>query len=63
MHEHISITLKLFLDFFFLAVLCHYFPFESFHYLSEAYKKDGDRFFTRTCRYETKGIGVKLKES
>ncbi|KAJ7425544.1 hypothetical protein WISP_23069 [Willisornis vidua] len=34
-----------------------------FQYLKGAYKKDGERFFTRACSDRTRGNGVKLKES
>ncbi|KAK4827175.1 hypothetical protein QYF61_015137 [Mycteria americana] len=33
-----------------------------FHYLKEAYKKDGGRLFTKDCSDRTRGSGFKLKE-
>ena len=35
---------------------------EAFQYLKGAYKKDGDRLFSRACSNRTRGNGVKLKE-
>ena len=34
----------------------------AFQYLKGPYKKDGDRVFSRACRYRTRGNGFKLKE-
>ena len=34
----------------------------SFQYIKGAYKKDGERLFTRTCSNGTRGDGFKLKE-
>jgi len=34
----------------------------AFQYLQGAYKKHGDRHFTRTCHDRTKGSGFKPKE-
>ncbi|KFQ58259.1 hypothetical protein N334_03830, partial [Pelecanus crispus] len=34
----------------------------AFQYLKEAYKKDGDRLFSRACCNRTRGNGCKLKE-
>jgi len=34
----------------------------AFQYLKEAYKKDGDRLFSRACCSRTRGNGFKLKE-
>ena len=34
----------------------------AFQYLKGAYKKDGDRLFSRACCYRTWGNGFKLKE-
>ena len=33
-----------------------------FQYLRGAYKKDGDRLFSRVCSHRTRGNGFKLKE-
>jgi len=35
---------------------------EAFQYLTEAFKKDGDRLFSRACCDRTSGNGFKLKE-
>ena len=35
----------------------------AFQYLKGAYKKDGDRLFSRACCDRTRGKGFKLKES
>ncbi|KAK4822271.1 hypothetical protein QYF61_012346 [Mycteria americana] len=35
---------------------------ETFQYLKGAYKKDGDRLFSRDCCDRTRGNGFKLKE-
>ena len=34
----------------------------AFHYLKGAYKKDGDRIFSRACCNRTRGNGFKLRE-
>ena len=34
----------------------------AFHYLKGAYKKDGDRFFSRACCNRRRGNGFKLKK-
>ena len=34
----------------------------AFQYLKGAYKKDGDRLFSRACSDRTRGNGFKLKE-
>jgi len=34
----------------------------AFWYLKEAYKKDGDKLFSRACSDRTRGNGLKLKE-
>jgi len=34
----------------------------AFQYLQGAYKKDGDRLFSRACSNRTRGNGFKLKE-
>ena len=34
----------------------------AFQYLKGAYKKDGDRLFSRACCNRTRGNGFKLKE-
>jgi len=34
----------------------------AFQYLKGAYKKDGERLFTRACSDKTRGNGFKLKE-
>jgi len=34
----------------------------AFQYLKEAYRKDGEGLFTRTCSDRTRGNGFKLKE-
>ena len=34
----------------------------AFQYLKGAYKKDGDRLFSRVCCNRTRGNGFKLKE-
>jgi len=34
----------------------------AFQYLKRAYKKDGDRLFSRACCDRTRGNGFKLKE-
>ena len=36
--------------------------FEAFQYLKWAYKKDGDKLFSRACCDRTRGNGFKLKE-
>ncbi|KAK4806223.1 LOW QUALITY PROTEIN: hypothetical protein QYF61_001146 [Mycteria americana] len=41
------------------GVLC---PLQYFQYLKGAYKKDGDRLFSRACSDRTRGNGFKLKE-
>jgi len=33
-----------------------------FQYLKGAYKKDGDKYFSRACSNRTKGNGFQLKE-
>ena len=34
----------------------------AFHYIKEAYKKDGERLFTEACSGRTRGTGFKLEE-
>jgi len=35
---------------------------QPFSTIKGAYKKDGDKFFSRACCYRTRGNGFKLKE-
>ncbi|KAK4826506.1 hypothetical protein QYF61_009767 [Mycteria americana] len=37
-------------------------PIAAFQYIKGAYKKDGERLFTKTCSDRTRGNGFKLKE-